>query len=42
MVIAIGMLAVSGTLLLLGRGALDRDLAAAQEESGAIPLGRFV
>jgi hypothetical protein len=40
MVIAIGMLVVSGTLLLLGRRALERDLITAQEESGAILLGR--
>jgi len=40
MVIAILLLSVSGTLLLVGREALIRDLIAAQEESGAIPLGR--
>jgi hypothetical protein len=38
MVVAILMLAVSGTLLLIGRRALDRDLTARQEESGAITL----
>jgi predicted MFS family arabinose efflux permease len=37
---AIGLLAVSGTLLLMGRGSLARDLTVAREESGAIAIGR--
>lgn len=42
MVMAIGLLAVSGTILLAGRGALVRDLTVAREESGAIFIGRPV
>jgi MFS transporter, Spinster family, sphingosine-1-phosphate transporter len=38
MIVAILFLAVSGFLLLLGRRALERDLIAAEEQSGAISL----
>jgi hypothetical protein len=42
MVGAIGLLAVSGGILLAGRGALVRDLAVARDESGAIAIGHPV
>jgi MFS family permease len=40
MIGAIGLLVISGVLLLRGRGALARDLTVAREESGAIALGQ--